>query len=66
MTEAGPLLYVMVAGLLLMFWRKVRGLSFDDLLEQSHREHRHVLKMIASHPHGGTWKEHQKRLREQK
>ena len=65
MTETGPLLYVLVVALLLMFWWKVRGLSFDALLEQGRSEHRHVLKVIAKHPHGGTWKEHRKWMREE-
>ena len=25
----------------------------------------HVLKVIAKHPHGGTWKEHRKWMREE-
>ncbi len=66
MTETGPLLYVLVVALLLMFWWKVRGLSFDALLEQGRREHRQVLKVIAKHPHDGTWKEHRKWMREER
>jgi hypothetical protein len=65
MTEAGPLLYVLLVALLLMFWRKVRGLSLDALLEQGRHEHRHVLEVIAKHPHGGTWMEHRKWMREE-
>ncbi len=65
MTETGPLLYVLVIALLLMFWWKVRGQSFDAMIEQGRHEHRHVLKVIAKHPHGGTWKEHRKWMREE-
>ncbi len=66
MTDFGSILYVLAGIIVLLFWRQVRGLSFDDLLEQGRREHHHVLKVIAKHPHGGTWKEHKKWLREQK
>ncbi len=65
MTETGPLLYVLVVALLLMFWWKVRGLSFDDLLEQGRREHRHVHIVIAKHPYGETWKERRKWMRKE-
>ena len=65
MTETGPLLYVLLVALLFLFWWKVRGLSFDALLEQGYHEHRHVLKVNAKHPLGGAWKEHRKWMREE-
>ncbi len=65
MTETGPLLYALLVALLLIFWWRVRGQSFDALLEQGHREHHHILKVITKNPHGGTWKEHRKWMREE-
>ena len=56
--ESGLLLYLLVAALLALFWAKVRGKSFDDLLVQAAREHHHVLRVLERHPRGGTWKEH--------
>ena len=47
MTETGPLLYLLGIALLPMFWWKVRGLSFDALLEQGRREHDRVHRVNA-------------------
>ncbi len=37
--SGGYLLYLVVAALLVLFWRHVRGLSFDALLARAAREH---------------------------
>ncbi len=58
MFDFGWILYVLLAALLYLFWFKTRGMSFDDLLNQSAREHHEVMKVTARHPHGGTWHEH--------
>ncbi len=62
--ESGYLLYVLVAALLVLFWRQVRGQSFDDLLSRSARDHHHVHRVLENHPGGGTWQEHKDRMRE--
>jgi hypothetical protein len=64
MIESGWILYVALLALLYLFWRNVRGLSFDDLLERSAREHHTVLKVIKKHPRGGSWSEHKQWMRE--
>lgn len=64
MIELGWILYVLLAALLFLFWRKTRGLSFDDLLDRSARDHHHVQRVIAKHPHGGAWQEHQRWMQE--
>jgi len=53
---SGYLLYLVVAALLVLFWRHVRGLSFDALLVRATEEHHNVHRVLAKHPHGGTWR----------
>ncbi len=57
--ESGFLLYVLVAALLVLFRRQLHGQSFDDLLVRGARDHHHVHRVLAKHPQGGSWKEHQ-------
>ena len=61
--SGGYLLYLVVAALLVLFWRHVRGLSFDALLDRAAKQHHHVHRMLAEHPEGGTWREYQDRMR---
>ena len=60
MAEAasGYLLYLVVAALLILFWRHVRGLSFDRLLARAEEEHHRVHRVLAKHPDGGAWREY--------
>jgi len=58
MAAPGWLLYVVFAGLLAFFWTKVRGSSFDDLLNRASRDHHRVHDVLAKHPQGGTWAEY--------
>ena len=62
--ESGFLLYVLVAALVALFRRQVRGQSFDDLLARAARDHRHVHRVLAKHPQGGSWKAYQAWMRE--
>ena len=64
-THFGPILYLLLLALIVLFWLKVRGLSFDDILEKIEHEHHHVHRVIAKHPLGGKWKEHQQWLEEE-
>ncbi len=57
--SAGYLLYLIVAALLVLFWRHIRGLSFDALLARAAKQHHHVHRVLAKHPEGGTWHEYQ-------
>ncbi len=61
--SSGYLLYLLVAALLVLFWRHVRGPSFDALLARAAKQHHHVHRMLAKHPEGGTWREYQDRMR---
>ncbi len=65
MIESGWIIYVVLAALVYLFWRNVRGLSFDDLLERAAREHHRVLRIIAKHPWGGAWSECKRWMQEQ-
>lgn len=58
MADLGWLLYGVFALLLFYFWTKVRGCSFDDLLDRATDEHHRVHAVLARHPHGGTWAEY--------
>ncbi len=58
MTSGGYLLYLVLAALLVLFWRHVRGLSFDALLARAAREHDRVHRVLAKHPEGGSWGEY--------
>lgn len=61
--NSGYLLYLLVAALVVRFWRHVRGLSFDALLARAAREHHHVHRVLAKHPQGGTWRAYQDWMR---
>lgn len=66
MIYGGVILYGLLVVIVFLFWRKTRGLSFDDLLEQSARDHHHVQRVSAKHPRGGTWGEHQQWMEQEK
>jgi hypothetical protein len=63
MAEFGWLLYVVLAALLTYFWTKVRGSTFDDLLDGAGDEHHRVHDVLAKHPQGGTWAEYKSWMR---
>ncbi len=54
----GLILYVLLAVILIAFWRAGGGRGYDQLLEAGHRHHRHVLRVNAKHPGGEAWKQH--------
>jgi len=59
----GYLLYLVVTALLVLFWRHLRGLSFDALLTRAETQHHHVHRVLAKHPNGGTWHDYQDWMR---
>ena len=65
LTHFGAILYLLLLALIILFWQKVRGLSFDDILGQIDHDHHHVHRVIGKHPLGGTWKEHQQWMQEE-
>ena len=60
MGDFGWVLYLLLAAVLFFFWRQVRGASFDELLARAEREHHAVLKILAKHPRGGSWRDHRR------
>ena len=65
MAASGWIVYVLLLVLLLMFWRKARGRSLDDLIAHGAADHHHVHRVLAKHPRGATWKNHQRRMSEE-
>ena len=65
MAEFGWILYLLLAALLYLFWIKTRGMSFEDLLNQSAHEHHEVMKITTRHPHGGTWRQHKQWMQQE-
>lgn len=53
----GYIIYVLLAAILWAFWKKVRGQSFQKLIQQSAIEHHQIQELHKNHPHGGTWGE---------
>jgi len=62
MDDYGWGLYVLLGALLFYFWTKIRGASFDELLQRQHDEHVAVHKVLHKHPEGGTFAEYQRWL----
>ena len=60
MDDLGWLLYVVFAVLLYYFWTKVRGESYDELIERAHDEHVNVHNVLKSHPKGGTYEDYKR------
>jgi hypothetical protein len=60
MADFGWLLYVVLGALLFYFWRRVRGASFDELLERQHEEHVAVHKVLHDHPKGGDYADYKR------
>ena len=58
MDDMAWLLYVVAAAIVFVFWREVRGMSFDALLQRSAREHELVGRVFTRHPLGGSWSEY--------
>ncbi len=56
--ETGWVLYVLFAGLMIVFWRQAGARNLEALFEESHRHHTRVLGVIWKHPRGGSWRQH--------
>ena len=64
MFEFGIVIHVILALLILMFWRKARGHSLDDIFGQNAASHHRVNEFHTAEPVGATWKQHQKWMKE--
>lgn len=65
MIASGIILYPLLLAILILFWRRTRGRSFRDLLEQDARTHHLVQRVLAKHPHGGNWREYRRWMAEE-
>lgn len=66
MIYVGVILYGLFVLIVFWFWRRMQGLSLDDLLERSAHEHHDILKVIAKHTSGGAWWQHQQWMAQMK
>lgn len=64
MIEFGWILYLLLAVIVYLFWRRTRGLTFADLLKRDAELHHQVQKTFIDHPVGGTWREHRAWMKE--
>ena len=64
MTITQTIFYVAFVVILLIFGARVRGRSFDMLMDEIRHEHEHVHHVMAHHPEGGTWREVKRWMRE--
>ena len=53
----GIVLNALLAALVFLFWRRARGRPLDDLVAGQADAHEHVHRVLAKHPHGGTWRQ---------
>jgi Copper binding octapeptide repeat len=53
--STGYILHLLLLSIIYMMWRRVRGMSFEAMLDRSADEHHVVQAFHAQHPHGGTW-----------
>lgn len=57
MEFAAYLLYLMMAVILLWMWKRVRGMSLEEIVEKSATEHHQLTALFEVHPRGGDWSE---------
>ncbi len=60
LTLLGSLLYVVFVVLVAMLWRRMWGLSSEQLFERAAQAHHLVLAVTHVHPRGGHWQQHQR------
>ena len=63
--EFGWVLYVLMAGLLLLIWQQAGALSLDTLFDRDSALHHQVHRVLKKHPKGGTWREYSAWMREE-
>ena len=63
--DFGWILFVLLAALLALFWKRGGGRSLDELLERDTALHRQIHRVLKKHPAGGTWQQYQAWMREE-
>ncbi len=51
------LLYPMMAVILLWMYKRVRGMSLEEIVQRSANEHHELTALFEIHPGGGDWSE---------
>lgn len=64
MIDSGYIIYALLALILWVFWKRVRGQTLEQLLHEGALEHHRVLEFHQKHPQGGTWGEYKRWLTE--
>ena len=57
---SGYVLYLLLAILIVVFWRARAGRTYDQLLDAADHHHHQVIATIKAHPKGGTWAIHKR------
>ncbi|NIR32763.1 MAG: hypothetical protein GWN84_26390 [Gammaproteobacteria bacterium] len=65
MIDSGGILYILLAVIVYMFWRRSHGMSLEELLDRSGHEHELVRSVHERHPRGGPWREYRRWMAEQ-
>ena len=55
----GYLLYPTMAVILLWMWLRVRGMSIEEIVQQSARHHHELTALFEIYPQGGDWQKFQ-------
>ncbi len=63
--DSGWILFVLLAALLALFWKRRAGCSLDELLERDAAFHHQVHRVLKKHPAGGTWQQYVTWMREE-
>jgi len=56
----GLALYPIAAIILIAMWRNVRGMTIEQIVDKSSREHHMINHIFEQHPQGGDWDQFQK------
>ena len=57
MLDNGWPLYLLLGALLFYFWTRVRGMTFDEMIDRQLDVHLAVHKVLHKHPKGGTFED---------
>ena len=55
----GLLLYPIMAIIIVSMWRRVQGMTIEEIVAKSAAEHHNLIKIFEQHPQGGDWDEFQ-------
>ena len=56
MEWSGYLLYPIAVIIVLWMWSRVRGMSIEQIVNHSERQHHELTAIFEEHPKGGDWR----------